>query len=124
MAKAREADAEVALSDRETLDFELLSLLGAEPKLSQRELAERLGISLGKVNYCLKALADKGAIKLDNFRASSNKLGYAYVLTPRGIGHRARHAGGFLARKMAEYDRLKAQIDALEAELAGERGGA
>lgn len=105
-------------TDRETLDFELLHLLETEPRLSQREIAQRLGISLGKTNYCLKGLLAKGAIKLANFRASSNKLGYAYVLTPRGLSDKARLTRGFLARKMNEYERLKAQIEALEQDVA------
>ena len=108
------------LSDRESLDFELLDLLEKEPALSQREIAERLDISLGKVNYCLKGLAEKGALKLSNFRASKNKLGYVYVLTPKGLSDKARLTKGFLARKMAEYDRLKAQIRALEREIEGQ----
>jgi EPS-associated MarR family transcriptional regulator len=109
------------LSDNESLDFELLSLLEKEPELSQREIAERLDISLGKVNYCLKGLAEKGALKLANFRKSKTKLRYAYVLTPKGLSDRARLTKGFLARKMAEFDRLKAQIEALEREI-GSRG--
>ncbi len=105
------------LTRRETLDFELLDLLAREPKLSQREMAQRLGLSLGRMNYCLKALHDIGAVKLRNFHASQNKLGYVYVLTPAGIGQRTRLASAFLARKRAEYDRLKAQIDALQEEF-------
>lgn len=104
-------------SRREGLDFELLYIIEKEPGLSQREIAERLGLSLGKVNYCLKALADKGAIKLANFRASANKLRYVYVLTPQGIGLRTAMTRRFLKRKLEEYRRLKAQIEALEREL-------
>ena len=109
--------AETGTSARETLDFELLYLIEKEPGLSQREIAERLGISLGKVNYCLKALARKGAIKLGNFRASKNKLRYAYVLTPKGIRHRMGMTQRFLQGKLREYERLKAQIESLEREL-------
>ncbi len=110
------------LSRRETLDFELLDLLVREPQLTQREMAERLGLSLGRMNYCLKALRDKGAVKLRNFQRSPNKLGYVYVLTPAGLGQRTRLAGAFLARKRAEYDRLKAQIDALQEEFGAGEG--
>lgn len=105
------------LENRESLDFELLYLIENEPGLTQREIASRLGISLGKVNYCLKGLAEKGAIKLANFRSSQNKLGYVYVLTPKGIGQRVGMTRRFLARKLAEYHRLKAQIETLESEL-------
>lgn len=110
-------------SPRESLDFELLYLLEKEPGLSQRELAQRLGISLGKVNYCLKALTAKGSIKLANFRASKSKLRYAYVLTPQGISQRVAMTQRFLRRKLSEYERLKAQIEALEREIP-ERGTA
>jgi EPS-associated MarR family transcriptional regulator len=103
---------------RERLDFELLYLLEKEPGLSQRELADRLDISLGKVNYCVKLLIEKGAIKLGNFRASRDKLGYVYVLTPEGISRRLGMTKRFLARKLRDYERLKAQIDALEQDIA------
>jgi EPS-associated MarR family transcriptional regulator len=115
-------DDETSRGFRESIDFELLYLLEKEPGLTQREIADRLGISLGKVNYCLKGLADKGAIKLSNFRASNNKLGYVYVLTPKGIGHRVSMTRQFLARKLAEYERLKEQIEALRTELPDEQG--
>jgi len=105
------------LTRREALDFELLDLLAREPELSQREMAQRLNLSLGRMNYCLKALRNKGAVKLRNFQKSPNKLGYAYALTPTGISQRTRLAGAFLARKQVEYDRLKAQIDALQDEF-------
>ena len=111
-------------SRRESLDFELLYLLEREPGLSQRELAARLDISLGKANYCLKGLIEKGAVKIANFRASENKLGYVYVLTPGGISQRAGLTRRFLERKLAQYARLKAQIEALERDLPeGERAG-
>ena len=106
-----------SLSRQESLDFELLALLEREPQLSQREMAGRLGISLGRTNYCLKALVDKGAIKLGNFRASRTKLSYAYRLTPTGISQRVSLTRRFLERKLAEYDRLEAQIAELRREL-------
>ena len=93
--------------------FRLLRLLEDEPELSQREISERLGVSLGGVNYVLRALVEKGLLKVRNFRASDNKLRYAYVLTPRGIDAKARLTAGFLRRKMAEYEALRAEIEAL-----------
>ena len=110
------------LSVRESGDFELLYLLEREPGLSQRELADRLGISLGRVNYCLKALAEKGAVKVRNFRASKTKLRYAYVLTPTGIAERVGLTQRFLARKLDEYERLKAQIEELRKDLPDGQG--
>lgn len=103
---------------RDQLDFELLYLLGKEPGLSQRELADRLGISLGKVNYCLKGLFALGAIKFGNFRQSPNKMRYVYVLTPLGIARKAALTHIFLKRKIEEYERLKMQIEALEDDLS------
>lgn len=105
------------LSDRESLDCELLFLLEQNPELSQRELSRRLGISLGRVNYCLQALAEKGWLKLENFRQSPHKQRYFYALTPAGIAKKSAMAGRFLKRKMAEYEHLKAQIAMLEDEL-------
>ena len=110
------------LAVRESVDFELLYLLEREPGLSQRELADRLGISLGRVNYCLKALAEKGAVKVRNFRASKTKLRYAYVLTPTGIAERVGLTQRFLARKLDEYERLKAQIEELRKDLPDGQG--
>ena len=107
----------------EDTHFRLLKLLEARPELSQRDLARELGTSLGKVNYCLNALIDKGLVKVRNFRNSRNKLGYAYLLTPRGIDSKATIAVHFLKRKMAEYEILKAEIDQLKHEVRelGER---
>ena len=114
---AEPASAEAARR-REQLDFELLFLIEKEPGLSQRELADRLDISLGKVNYCVNGLIEKGAIKLANFRKSRNKLGYVYVLTPEGIGQRLALTKRYLARKLEDYERLKAQIETLEQDIA------
>ena len=105
----------------ESLDFELLYLLEKQPGLTQREIADRLGVSLGKVNYCLRGLAEKGAIKFRNFRVSENKLRYVYVLTPQGISQRMAMTQRFLRRKVKEYERLKAQIEMLESELPARR---
>lgn len=119
MARSAEPSSSEAATRRERLDFELLYLLEKEPGLSQRELADRLDISLGKTNYCVKRLIEKGAVKLGNFRASQNKFGYVYILTPKGISQRVAMTQRFLARKVEDYERLKAQIDALERDLAG-----
>ena len=102
---------------QEDLHFRVLRLLQEQPELTQRDLAERLGVSLGKTNYCLKALAAKGQIKLANFVRSDHRLGYVYLLTPAGLAHKASLTGRFLQRKMAEYEALKAEIEALQAEL-------
>ncbi|MFC1536589.1 MarR family EPS-associated transcriptional regulator [Pseudomonadota bacterium] len=100
----------------ETTSYGLLKTLEENPSLSQRELAGRLGISLGKVNFCMKALIDKGCLKVNNFRNSDNKLAYAYVLTPHGVEERARMTKTFLKYKMQEYDRLCAEIALLKSE--------
>ena len=105
------------LSQRESLDFELLLLLESEPGLTQRQIAERLGISLGRVNYCLKALFAKGELKLAHFRSTKSKMGYVYALTPKGVAERAALTGRFLQRKLAEFEHLKVQIASLERDL-------
>lgn len=96
--------------------LELLRLLDGKKQLSQREVAASLGMSIGKVNYCLKALMQKGLIKAENYRNSSNKLAYLYLLTPAGITAKAEMTRAFLARKMREYDELKLEIDRLRIE--------
>jgi EPS-associated MarR family transcriptional regulator len=107
----------------EDTHFRSLRLLEARSDLSQRDLARELGTSLGKVNYCLNALIDKGLVKVRDFRNSRNKLGYAYLLTPRGIDRKATIAVHFLKRKMAEYQTLKVEIEQLQREIGeiGER---
>ncbi|SEK12088.1 hypothetical protein MAA5396_04717 [Marinovum algicola] len=97
--------------------------LEGNPELSQRELAKSLGISLGIANYCLKALVEKGQVKVSNFRASDNKLRYAYVLTPQGLAAKAALTARFLKRRVAEYEALKAEIEALQKELGTEAAG-
>lgn len=98
----------------EDLNFRVLRFVEEYPDRSQREISRALGLSLGGVNYCLKALIDKGLIKIENFRTSSNKLGYLYVLTPQGIAERAALTNRFLRRKLAEYEALKAEIEAMQ----------
>ena len=100
------------------LTFRALRLLEADPQLSQRELARALGISLGRTNYCLRALVERGLVKVQNFRRSNNKLAYAYLLTPKGIEQKARLIACFLKRKEAEYEALKAEIEQLRTEAA------
>lgn len=100
----------------ETTRYSLLKTLEENPGLSQRDMAKRLGISLGKVNFCLKALIGKGCLKVSNFRNSENKLAYAYLLTPHGVEEKARITVRFLKYKMQEYEKLRAEIDELQRE--------
>lgn len=93
-------------------------MLQDNPDMTQREIAEKLGISTSGLNYCLKALIDKGCIKVQNFSQSKNKFGYIYVLTPQGIAEKTLLAGRFLKRKMTEYDQLQAEIEAIKVEMA------
>ena len=94
----------------------VLQLLEASPSSTQREMAHELGISLGKANYVMRALLGKGFVKMQNFRNSSNKRGYAYLLTPEGVAAKAELTRHFLARKMEEYDALRLEIERLRAE--------
>jgi EPS-associated MarR family transcriptional regulator len=97
--------------------FRVLRMLQDNPDMTQREIAEKLGISTSGLNYCLKALIDKGWVKVQNFTQSKNKFGYIYVLTPQGVAEKAVLTGRFLKRKMVEYESLKAEIDTLRAEV-------
>jgi EPS-associated MarR family transcriptional regulator len=94
--------------------FRVLNLIEKEPSLTQRELAQKLGISLGGVNYCLKALIDIGHIKAGNFKKNLDKSVYLYLLTPKGVAEKALLTADFLKRKMAEYNALKKEIDAIQ----------
>ncbi len=96
--------------------FRVMRILQANPDLTQRELAEKLGISVGGLNYCLKALMEKGLVKMKNFANSKNKFGYIYVLTPTGIAEKAAITQRFLRRKMDEHEALKTEIEELKAE--------
>ena len=98
--------------------YRLLKILETEPDASQRELARQLGMSLGKVNYCLRALIDKGLVKARNFRNNENKLAYLYVLTPHGAREKARLTVEYLKIKLLEVERLQAEIDVLRNEAA------
>lgn len=100
----------------DTTSYSLLKTLENNPGLSQRNLAKQLGVSLGKVNFCLNALIDKGCLKVDNFRNSANKLSYAYLLTPYGVEQKARMTVDFLQIKLQEYERLHIEIAELKRE--------
>jgi EPS-associated MarR family transcriptional regulator len=91
--------------------YRLMRLVAARPEMSQRELARELGISLGKLNFCLRALVQKGLIKAINFKSSKNKAGYLYFLTPRGADEKARVTVRFLQRKLAEYESIRVEIE-------------
>lgn len=101
---------------KEDVHFRVLRILQQRPEISQRELAEEVGIALGKMNYVLGALAEKGFVKIQNFRNAESKLRYAYILTPAGVAAKAELTAGFLKRKIAEYEALKAEIESLEKE--------
>jgi EPS-associated MarR family transcriptional regulator len=101
--------------------FRVMRILQENPDLTQRELAEKLGISVGGLNYCLKALMEKGLVKMKNFANSKNKFGYVYVLTPTGMAEKAAITHRFLQRKMEEHEALKAEIEALKSEVKNPR---
>lgn len=101
--------------------YKLMRLLEANPGMSQRDLAAQLGMSLGKVNYCLQAVVSKGWIKATNFRNSRNKAAYAYLLTPRGIEMKTRLTARFLSIKMREYEALRAEIAEMQRETERDR---
>ena len=92
-------------------EFNLMRKLKKNPNSTQRELADDLGFSLGKLNYCLKALKKKGLIKINNFKNNENKINYLYILTPKGISAKARLTINFMKQKMREYDELKKEIE-------------
>lgn len=96
------------------IHFRVLNALEENPHITQRELAQKLGVSLGGVNFCLKALAEIGHLKINNFRKNSNKSAYLYLLTPTGLSNKAILATSFLKRKMEEYEILKVEIESLK----------
>ena len=102
---------------RSDTEYVILKILKDNPKMTQRQMAKELGLSLGKTNYVIKALVDKGWLKLNNFKRSDNKLGYIYLLTPTGITEKTALAQSFLMRKSEEYNRLKEEIEKLKSEL-------
>lgn len=105
---------------QEDVRYRLLRLLEENPEMSQRELAEAVGVSLGGLHYVLNALVEKGLVKIGNFSAAQDKRRYAYLLTPRGLAEKAALTRRFLERKMAEYEALRAEIEALQRETVSE----
>lgn len=97
--------------------YKLYKLIEANPEINQRDLAQELGVSLGKTNYCLQALIHKGAVKTRRFRNNKNKASYLYLLTPKGIEDKARITVQYLRRKMKEYDELREEIERLQTEI-------
>jgi EPS-associated MarR family transcriptional regulator len=97
--------------------YKVLRHIEDNPEITQRELARDLGISLGKANYCLKALIEKGWVKANNFKNSNNKAAYAYLLTPKGIERKAQITVSYLKRKLEEYESIKQEIEQLKSEL-------
>ena len=106
------------MNTKDEIDLQVLRELESEPQINQRGLARRLGLSLGKANYCLNALVAKGLVKASNFKRSDNKLAYAYLPTPSGLREKARLTIAFLKRKQDEYEALHAEIARLQAEVA------
>ena len=108
---------------RDELRLRVLRAVETNPELSQRQLAKELGVSLGGVNYALKALVERGFVKADNFRKSGSKVAYLYVLTPQGVAEKASLATAFLGRKLEEYEVLRQEIEALKGEVdSGDSG--
>ena len=100
--------------------FKLLRLIEVNPAIQQREMAKEMGVSLGKANYCLQALVQKGLVKMDNFRRNDNKLAYSYLLTPSGIEEKARLTVRFLKHKIAEYEAIRNEIEELQRDVERE----
>jgi EPS-associated MarR family transcriptional regulator len=99
------------------IHLRVLKIIESSPQITQRELADELGVSLGKANYCLKSLIDKGWLKAQNFKNNRNKMAYAYLLTPAGIEEKSAMTIDFLRRKMDEYEALKQEIEQLKSEV-------
>ena len=114
------------IGPRDELRLRVLRALEVNPELSQRQLAAELGVSLGGVNYALKALLERGFVKAENFRKSGSKVAYLYLLTPKGVVEKTSLAAAFLGRKLAEYEVLRQEIEALKGEVdsAGSGKGA
>ena len=104
-------------TDEQETNYRLLKVLSQESKLGQRDIAKIMGISLGKVNYCISELAAKGLIKINRFRRAKNKIPYTYILTPTGLEEKGKLTIRFLKRKLTEYEEIKKQIDDLRHEV-------
>jgi len=102
----------------DSIYLNVLKIVEENPKITQRQLASTLGVSLGKVNYCLKSLIDKGWVKASNFKNNKNKKAYMYLMTPSGIDQKARMTIRFLGHKMKEYEKLKCEIQQLKRDVA------
>ena len=102
--------------NKKDIRLDLLRKIELNPEYTQRELSKEMDVSLGKVNYCIKKLTEKGLIKLTNFKQNSNKVGYVYILTPRGIEEKTKLTFSFLKRKIIEYEILKKEINELKLE--------
>lgn len=107
---------------QDEIQFEVLRYLHRTPQVSQRSLAQELGISLGSINFCFKALVEKGWIKMQNFGHNRDKLRYAYLLTPAGVAEKSTLTVELLKRKSAEYETLQQQIEDLKAEVSSSKG--
>jgi EPS-associated MarR family transcriptional regulator len=105
------------MSSYEESHLRILKIVGEKPDISQRQLAIQLGVSLGKTNFLIRSLLEKGLIKAGNFRRAENKLKYLYLLTPKGVGEKLRLTRAFLIRKEAEYEALQGEISALKREI-------
>ena len=116
----KHSDTVLSTSARDELRLRVLRALEANPELSQQQLAQELGVSLGGVNYALKALIERGFVKADNFRRSGTKVAYLYVLTPKGIAEKSALATAFLGRKLEEYEVLRQEIEALKGEVGSD----
>jgi EPS-associated MarR family transcriptional regulator len=119
----KNSDTALNTGARDELRLRVLRALESNPELSQRQLAAELGVSLGGVNYALKALVERGFVKADNFRKSGNKVAYLYVLTPKGVAEKASRATAFLVRKLEEHEVLRLEIEALKGEVGSDESG-
>jgi EPS-associated MarR family transcriptional regulator len=99
------------------IHFKLLDILEKNPELSQRLLSRELGISLGSINYCIRALIEKGQVKAQNFKNNSNKIGYVYLLTPQGISEKIKMTKDFLKKRINEYEELQSEIERLKHDM-------
>ena len=107
-------------NDDQEIRYRLFKLLDDDPNLTQRQMAEKMGISLGKFNYCLKKLVQKGFVKINRFTSSDNKAAYMYILTPNGVEQKAKITVNFLKRKMNEYKKIKQEIEELKKDVETE----
>ena len=107
-------------NDDQEIRYRLLKILESNPNLTQRQMAEEMGLSLGKFDYCLKEVIKKGFVKINRFKSSDNKAGYMYLLTPHGIEAKTKITVNFLKRKMNEYEKIKQEIEELKEEVEAE----